>query len=54
MKFAEWAESWKFMNDSLSDVEEKCPFLSEWEDSWKSLLTSYPPMNGPKKSKGWS
>lgn len=54
MKFAEWAESWKFTNDSLSDVVDKWPFLSEWADSWKSLLTSYSPMNGPMTNKGWS
>lgn len=49
VKFAEWTESWKFMSDSLNDVEVKTPVsLSEWEESWKSLLTPHP----PKKSKG--
>ncbi|XP_041936850.1 uncharacterized protein LOC121698638 [Alosa sapidissima] len=38
----EWVDSWKFSNDSISTKVEVVSW-SEWGNSWKFLLASYPP-----------
>lgn len=47
--FFKWAGSWRFVTDPVSDEQVN---LTEWEDSWKFLLNTYAPQNGPKKTKG--
>ncbi|XP_017566223.1 uncharacterized protein LOC108435132 [Pygocentrus nattereri] len=53
--FTEWAESWRFVTDSVSTEPAKTSVcLTDWGDSWKFLLNDYAQQNGPKKTKGCS
>lgn len=50
--FAEWTESWKLSNNLKShDPAMVSVSLGNWRNSWKFLLESYAPVNGPKTSK---